>query len=64
MMPVSRVVSFTEIEAGGNFVTSEPPRLNMVGLLHAMTLTHEGGPPDADGGSIRVLVVNSISATS
>jgi hypothetical protein len=64
LMPASRVVSFTEIEAGGNFVTYDPPRLKMVGPLHAMTLTHEDRPPDADVGCIRVQVVNSISATS
>jgi hypothetical protein len=66
LTPASRVISFTQIEAGGNFVTVtyEPPRLNGVGPLHALTLTHEDLPSDADVGSAPVRLVNPISATS
>lgn len=47
-------------------VTYEPPRLNKVGSLHALTLTstHEDGPPDADVGRFPALPDNPISATS
>ena len=66
LTPESWVVSFTEIEAGGNFVTVtyQPPRLNRVGSLHVLTLTHEDAPPDADVGGIPALPDNPISATS
>lgn len=65
LMPTSRVVSFTQIEAGGNFVTMtyEPRRLIRVGPLHALALTHEDRPPDADVGNA-VLVINPISVAS
>lgn len=65
-MPESWMVSFTEIEAGGNFVTVtfEPPRLKRIGSLHALRLTHEDGPPDADVGSRPALPGNPITVTS
>ena len=44
-------------------VTYESPRVNKVGSLHAMTLTHEDGPLDADVGGIPALPDNPISAT-
>jgi hypothetical protein len=64
-MPSPRVVSFTQIKAGGNFVTVtyEPPRLNRVGSVHALTLTREDRPPDADIGRIPALPRNPTGAT-
>jgi hypothetical protein len=35
-------------------VTYEPPRLNRIGSLHALTLTREAGP-DADVGCCQAL---------
>jgi hypothetical protein len=58
-------VSFTEIDPGGPFMTVklEPPRLNRIGSLHALTLTREERP-NAVVGDIPALPVNPISATS
>jgi hypothetical protein len=60
------MLSFTEIEAGGNFVTVkyEQPRLTEVGSLPALTSTREDGPPGADVGRFPVLPDNPTSATS
>jgi hypothetical protein len=44
-------------------VTYEPPRLNRIGLLHALTLAHEEGS-NVDVGSFQAAHGNPICGTS
>jgi len=44
-------------------VTHEPPRLNRIGSVHALTLTHEEGS-NADVGSFQAAQGDRIWATS
>jgi len=44
-------------------VTYEPPRLNRIGSVHTLTLTHQEGP-NADVGSFQAAHGDRILATS